>query len=116
MGYRLPNIAERAALLDAALDHFVALLPGTDVEKVILFGSYARGALHSKSDIDLIVIRPTTQPYVRRSDDLIDLLPPGTAADLLVYTPEEWDQLRMSRGFHRMAQEEGKVIYDVHAK
>lgn len=116
MGYRLPNVKARAEMLNAALDQFVASLPFTDVQKVILFGSHARQSLHSKSDIDLIVIRPTTQPFVRRADDLIDLLPPGTPADLLVYTPEEWERLRANRGFHRRAQQEGTVIYDARAR
>ena len=112
MGYRLPDAEARAEKLDAALRHFVALLPRTDVQKVILFGSHARGSLHSRSDLDLIVIRKTTQPFVRRADDLIDLFPPGTPVDLLVYTPEEWEQLRTGRDIHRRAHEEGVVIYD----
>ncbi|HLS89930.1 MAG TPA: nucleotidyltransferase domain-containing protein [Limnochordia bacterium] len=116
MGYRLPDTKARAQKLNAALAQFVALLPHTNVQKVILFGSHARQSIHSRSDIDLIVIRPTSEPFVRRADDLIQLMPPGTPVDILVYTPEEWVQLSKSRDFHRTAQREGKVIYDVQSR
>jgi len=50
------------------------------------------------------------EPFVRRTDDLIRLFPPGTPVDLLVYTPEEWEQLRATRDFHRGAEDEGVVM------
>lgn len=112
MGFRMPRTTERRMLLDAALDQFLAALPNTDVELVIHFGSHARGTLHSRSDIDLIIIRPTDKPFVSRADDLIGFLPPGVPADLLVYTQEEWEHLSHHRSFHRLARKQGVVIYD----
>src|SRR5690606_41281242 len=99
MGYRLPDTKARAQKLNAALAQFVALLPHTNVQKVILFGSHARQSTLSRCDIDLIVIRPTSQPFVRRADDLILLMPPGTPVDFLVYTHDDKISHSRSRDF-----------------
>ncbi|HHX26746.1 MAG: nucleotidyltransferase domain-containing protein [Firmicutes bacterium] len=112
MGFRMPQAKERKEMLDDALQQFLGALPATNVELVIHFGSHARGSLKSRSDIDLIVVRPTEKPFVHRADDLTGLFPPGTPVDLLVYTPEEWAYLSVNRGFHKQALEEGSVVYD----
>ncbi|MCR4427557.1 MAG: nucleotidyltransferase domain-containing protein [Firmicutes bacterium] len=112
MGFRMPRAQERREMLDAALQQFLSALPATNVQRVIHFGSHARRSVRSSSDIDLIIIRPTDQPFVHRADDLVGLFPPGTPVDLLVYTPEEWAHLSAGRGFHRQALAEGDVVYD----
>ena len=83
-------------------------------EKVILFGSRARGDARSESDIDLLVIAESSEPRHRRSAPLYgvlsDILSP---MDILVYTPEgarEWSQVRQA--FVTTAVREGVVLYE----
>ncbi|MGI6165237.1 MAG: hypothetical protein ACOYEN_04515 [Limnochordia bacterium] len=64
--------------------------------------------MHSRSDIDLIVIRPTGKLFLHRADDLISLLPPGIPVDMLVYIPWKWEHLRHHRSFHHLAEEQGQ--------
>lgn len=46
--------------IDELLDEATRLLLGAaHPEKIILFGSYARGDFHEGSDLDLLIIRPT---------------------------------------------------------
>lgn len=112
MGYRLRKSDSRKTELESALRAFTAAVAKTDVRKVILFGSLARGDVGPRSDLDLIVIRDSTEPFVRRGEDLLRLLPPGTPVDLLVYTPDEWQQQAASSSFFRTVQEEGVVVYE----
>ncbi len=64
-------------------------------EKVILFGSHARGEATEESDIDLFIIAPTTErkfdrmATVRR---LIRDLRRGLPISPIVFTPEEFTQ------------------------
>ena len=83
-------------------------------EKVILFGSRARGTAHPTSDIDLLVIAHTTQPRHRRAAPLYgvlsDILAPMA---IVVYSPEEvqeWSEVHQA--FVTTAIREGQVLYE----
>ncbi len=83
-------------------------------DKIVLFGSQARGEARPESDIDLLVIARSTEPRHRRSAPLYgalsDILAP---MDILVYSPEEvdeWSQVRQA--FVTTALREGKVLYE----
>lgn len=43
-------------------------------QKVIIFGSYAKGTATIKSDLDILVIKETDLPMANRADDLIPML------------------------------------------
>lgn len=77
-------------------DQLCARLAGR-VEAAYLFGSYGTTAYRSGSDIDLILVTKTDQPFVERPQlfsDLYDLFP---NLDLLVYRPEELAKLLQER-------------------
>lgn len=112
MGYRLRTSDSRKTELESALRAFLSRVAETDARQVILFGSLARGDVGPRSDLDLIVIRDSSEPFIRRGEDLLQLLPPGTPVDLLVYTPEEWKGLVASNSFFRAVQKEGIVVYE----
>lgn len=82
-----------------------------EVEKVILFGSYAAGRRDLLTDLDLIVVMDTDQDLLHRTTELYPKLQAGVDLDLLVYTPDEFERLRES-GFLRQALETGRVIYE----
>ena len=82
-------------------------------EKVILFGSAARGDAGYDSDADFLIIKKNT-PYKGR-DRMIEvsrLIKRNIPADFLVYRPEEFaKRLSMGDPFLEMILEEGKVLY-----
>jgi len=82
-------------------------------ERVILFGSYARGQAGDHSDVDLLIIAESDLPRPKRSRELYMLLRPHPfAMDLLVYTPQEVERSRRSSlSFISTVLKEGKTLY-----
>lgn len=107
---RYANALER---LVAALPHAFAQIP--EVERVWLFGSYVRGRRDLCTDLDLIVIVRLEQSIVTRAARLYErlaaLLEFGVDVDMIVYTPEEFAQMR-ERGFVKHALAHGRIIYE----
>lgn len=112
MGFRMPAGEERRHRLQQALDVLRDRLARTDVRRAILFGSFNRGAVHSGSDIDLILIRDDPAPFFKRLERARKELDVPVAVDLFVYTPEEFAQLSETSSFVRQAAREGRVIYE----
>ena len=82
-------------------------------ERVILFGSYARGEAGTNSDVDLLIVAESDQPRFKRSCALYQTLRPYPfAMDLLVYTPQEFEQARqLPLSFISTVVREGKTLY-----
>ena len=85
-------------------------------DKVIIFGSWARGEMGERSDLDLMVIsdREKHLPrYKRGLKTRLALPEPEVATDILFYTHEEverWKEVRLS--FVATVLREGKVVYE----
>jgi predicted nucleotidyltransferase len=82
-------------------------------QRVILFGSWARGTAGSDSDIDLLVIMPVKgSRHQARVQVGIELDRFRGAKDILVATPEDAARARRIPGsVVRVAQEKGEVLY-----
>jgi len=82
-------------------------------ERVILFGSAARGSIGDDSDVDLVVIKNTSLPFFDRLKEVAAVCRWRYAFDVLVYTPEEFDEMRRSNPFIRdEVVKNGKVLYE----
>lgn len=86
----------------------------SDPQKIILFGSYARGDATEQSDVDFLVIQETDLPRPRRSVPLYSALRNyPQAVDIVVYTPAEIEEYAdLPASFVQRAQREGKVVYE----
>ena len=83
-------------------------------ERIILFGSYARGDAHALSDVDLLAIMPVGGRTTDAALHILRETSPMFAVDLLVRTPQEMES-RVAAGdfFLREILRDGKVLYDV---
>ena len=82
-------------------------------QKIILFGSWARGERDSHSDIDLLIIQESSLPRPQRYAQVRRLFwGMGLPMDILVYTPEEFARYQSVPGsFTHTVAREGKVLY-----
>ncbi len=98
--------------LMAELDRLRQQLATMDVQRVILYGSLARGDVTIFSDIDLIIVQETKARFLDRLEPFYTQLDPRTDVDILVYTPDELADLATWNPLVRRALQEGKVIYE----
>ena len=82
------------------------------VQKMILFGSFARGRTHRDSDVDLIVVSPRfrRKNVSQRASPLYLEWDLELPVDFLCYTPEEFRDLSTRPSLVREALREGIVI------
>ena len=82
-------------------------------ERVILFGSYAKGYASPDSDVDLLVIGPFEGRSADKSVEIRMKLRPHFPVDMLIRTPAKIQQrIEMGDDFIREILEEGKVLYE----
>ena len=113
----IPTAAPFAALrqehvdrLESELPRIVERLKELGAERVILFGSYARGRRDYFTDLDLIVIMESDLSFVQRLAYIRREVSPAVETDLLVYTPNEFESIK-ERRFFRHALSDAQVLY-----
>lgn len=101
----------RRRQLQAELERIVATLPRLGLRRAIVFGSLARGDVGGHSDVDLILVADSDEPFLERGVRFYQALAPAIGMDILVYTPQEFEAMR-DRSFLRRALGEGRVLYE----
>lgn len=86
-------------------------------EKIILFGSYARGTAGPDSDADFLIIMPINGSRRRLATDIErEMVGFGVPKDVIVVTPEEVERDRDEVGtIIKPALREGRILYERHA-
>lgn len=85
-------------------------------QKILLFGSRARGDHRPESDIDLLVIKKSRLSRPKRAIPIYSALAElrlPVDAEVMVYTPAEaaeWSEVRQA--FVTTALREGKILYE----
>jgi predicted nucleotidyltransferase len=82
--------------------------------RAIAFGSVARREADAGSDLDLIIVTRTRRPFFERFKEFAGLYDVWPRLDLLIYTPEEFDQMVAEENpLILRALEEGVVLHQV---
>ena len=82
-------------------------------ERVILFGSHARGEAGPDSDVDLLIVMPVQGPRRERQVDIrVALHDISVPKDIIVTSPEDFAWRKDTVGtIEYPAVREGKVLY-----
>jgi uncharacterized protein len=116
------NTASNVFLLSLLQDLQDCFACEPDIEKVILFGSFAKGDQRQDSDLDLLVllreqgIHSTYKQRLERSCRISRLCNPlreRISIDILVYTHDEWNYLLNKNSlFLKEVQRVGVTVYE----
>jgi len=86
-------------------------------ERVILFGSHARGKPTEDSDVDLLVVADYRGDGTDKAVEIRLRIPRKFPLDLIVRKPSEIRRrLAMKDSFVSTVSEEGKVLYERHSQ
>jgi predicted nucleotidyltransferase len=90
------------------------IVEGFDPEKIILFGSHARGEAGLDSDVDLLVVMPVSGSKREKAIEIgVALHGIRIPKDIIVTTPEEFEWRKEVVGtIERPAALEGEILYD----
>jgi predicted nucleotidyltransferase len=93
-----------------------ALVRDLEPERIVLFGSFARGDQNRASDLDLVVIMATQLPFCERIGRALESACRASRrlpVEPLVYTPEEWRRMQAAgSSFTALVRSEGRVLYE----
>lgn len=98
------NITERKRYFDlqSEVKHYISIIKEKyNPEKILLFGSLANGEVHQWSDIELVLIKDTNKPFSERMKEVLLLIKPKVDIKILVYTPEEFEQMKQRKFFNK---------------
>ena len=101
----------RIALEEAAGLIVERLSPLPEIHRISVFGSYAKGRRDLFTDLDVLIVMETHEPFVDRLRRLYKLLAVPADMDILCYTPEEYRRMKDLPFFKRALVDE-KVLYE----
>ena len=98
---------------DILADTIKRVVEAAQPEKIVLFGSAARGTMGPDSDLDLLVIKSGKFNRDRVTRDVYRNMSGEIGVDAIVVTPEEVERYRNSFCLVICpAMREGKVVYE----
>ena len=105
---------ERSREIFARIEKFKEeVISKLNPQRIILFGSFARGDINEGSDVDLIIIAKWKEEFLDRIKLLMDLNKFKIPLEPIGYTEEEFKKLiEEGNPFILQVLKEGKVIYE----
>jgi len=82
-------------------------------QRIVLFGSYARGTATVGSDVDLLVVMPFEGSASRQAAEIRRRLDVPFGVDVVVRTPRDLEErLALGDYFLREIAEQGRTLYE----
>lgn len=102
----------REEKLQAALKRIITQLREWGALKVVLFGSFACGTVDSQSDLDLLVIMPSSQPSKAWMDQIYQHIERGVATDMVIYSQDDFERMLPESAFLQEILQSGRIVYE----
>ncbi len=102
---------QRRQMLDAELERLVAEMPQLGMTRMWVIGELAMGRVTAESQLDIVLIQETDEPWQRRADFWNVHLRPRVGTRFSVFTSQEFDDLSGSDPLLISAATEGELVY-----
>ncbi len=89
------NIEQSEEIINRLKEFVEEIKRKLPVKEVYLYGSIARNEIHEGSDIDLLIIGDFKERFFERIGRVLELT--DLPVEPLVYTPEEFEELKKSQ-------------------
>jgi predicted nucleotidyltransferase len=115
---KVPTVDKRKRIPQKAIDQVVEqIVEKFKPQKIILFGSYARGNPRPESDVDMLVVMNTSLKEVQQAIQICQQIEYRFGLDLIVHTPKYLaERVKMGDWFLRDVLKEGKVLYESNSR
>jgi hypothetical protein len=100
----------RRGMLEAELARLVEQLPALGALRAVLVGDLASGRCRPDSELELVLVQETAEPFQRRAEFWVNHLRPRVGTRFLVYTPDEVEALGELDPLLREAEARGKLL------
>ena len=84
---------QRRQILEAELHRFASDGARFGARRAFVVGDFARGETHPDTELELVIVQETDEPFRRRADFWVNHLRPRVGTRFLVYTPAEFEAL-----------------------
>jgi len=108
----LQRKTEREEKLKSSMEFITRQLIELGALKIILFGSLAEGNVDVYSDLDLLVVMPSTKSGGEWMKFVYENVERGIDSDIIVYNQEELREKLPVSSFLRHVLQSGRVIYE----
>jgi len=106
------RVEARRVLLAKGTERIVSICRRmADVRAVYIFGSYARGEVGTRSDLDVLIVRETKLRRLDRDLDLRLAFDVPIGIDIIVVTPSELTERLPLTGFGQTILREARKVY-----
>ncbi|MFW6195517.1 MAG: hypothetical protein ACOC5M_03235 [Chloroflexota bacterium] len=101
----------RRQMLDAELQRMAEEMPPLGALRLAVTGDFALGRAGVDTQLELVVVQETEEPYRRREEFWVTHLRPRVGTRFMVFTPEEFEELSDSDPVLARAERTGEVIF-----
>ncbi len=98
--------------MDQKLQLIINQLKAYHPQKIILFGSRAKGTASADSDWDIAIVKNTDKPFCDRLTEIQHIINSEEAIDFFVFTQNEIEKYRDINLVVNAIATQGKTVYE----
>ncbi|MEX0761819.1 MAG: hypothetical protein WD208_13290 [Dehalococcoidia bacterium] len=102
---------QRRQILEAELERFVQEMPPLGMQRMWVVGDLARGRVSAVSNLELVLVQDTDEPWRRRPDFWNMHLRPRVGTQFYVFTNEELERMADDDPLLRQAMNHGEPVH-----